>query len=333
MGLEMKKYKSRKHEMKRSFVNTKVAAIVGPPSSGKSDLAITLAKKFNGEIISADSRQVYKGLDLSTGKVTKKEQREAVHHLLDVAKPGKQYSVAQFKKAADKAILDISRRGKLPILVGGSHLYVRAVLENYDIPPVKEDRAYRKKLEGKSNQQLLAILKRIDRQTFNRIDKKNKRRIIRALEVHHIAGEKFSSFGKKRNSPYKTLKIGIDVPREKLYKRIDERVIMRVKRGMIREIENVLESGVSTQWLKNLGLESRFITEYLLSKKKLRTKNYLPRGQASELRTKKEMIERLQFAIHDFARRQLVWYRKEKNIHWVQKQKKAEILMKEFIAQ
>ncbi|MBI4239969.1 tRNA (adenosine(37)-N6)-dimethylallyltransferase MiaA [Candidatus Uhrbacteria bacterium] len=301
-----------------------LVVIVGPTGSGKSDLAIALAKKFNGEVVSADSRQVYRGLDLGSGKVTKKEQKRVAHHLLDIATPGRRFSVAQFKKKADRAIADIWNRGKLPLLVGGSHLYIKAVTEGYSLPHVKPDAQLRKQLEEQSLENLLVLLKKFDRATYNRTDKKNPRRIIRALEVIYHTGKPIPPL--KKESLFSTLILGIDVQRERLYKRIDERVDTRVKRGMIAEVKNLIMDGVSKKWLKRLGLEYQFITEYLEKIQKLQATSYPPEAdtlQAGKLQARRDSLERLKYATHDFARRQLTWYRKEKRIQWIRSHKEA----------
>ncbi len=298
--------------------------IVGPTSSGKSDIAIRLAKKFNGEIVSADSRQVYKGLDIGTGKVTKREQRIIPHHMLDVCKPGKQYTLAQFKKAADKAIAEIHSRGKLPFLVGGTPLYTKAVVENYSIPAIKPDLSYRKKLESMSLPKLQALLKKKDSLTYQHIDLKNPRRVIRALEVIEATGASFWEQRQKQQRRYDVLILGVDVPREELYHRIDLRVDQRIKKGMIREVEKLIERGVSKKWLASLGLEYRHITHILTQ-----TQNKV---SGIKYQTQKEqMIQALKYAIHDFARRQMVWYRKEKEIQWITGLSQAEEQVKNFL--
>jgi len=297
----------------------KVIAILGATATGKSDLAIELARKFHGEIVSVDSRQVYRGLDLGSGKVTKREQRLAPHHLLDVVNPGKLFSVAQFKRRAERAIKQIVQRGAIPILVGGSHLYMRALLYNYDIPAVKPDAAYRKILEGKTTKQLCVLLHRVDPVYYDRVDKTNRRRLIRALEVYHGTRRPFSSFVQQNQPHYDALVIGIAFPREEIYKRIDMRVDIRVRKGMIGEVARLIHSGVSPKWLKKLGLEYRFITEFLTSK-----------GSHSKA-ARDAMLEKLKYATHDFARKQMVWYRKEPAIHWIQNQQDAVHLAEKFL--
>lgn len=301
-----------------------VVAILGPTSSGKSDLAIRLARKFNGEIISADSRQVYKGLDLGTGKVTKAEQRMARHHCLDIVDPPKRwkggvqpFTMEQYRRCADRAIQDIWSKGKVPLLVGGSQLYVRGVLYNYDIPSVPPDSAYRNILEKKTLVQLQRQLYSIDASMRTWSDRDNKRRVIRALEIYHHTKKKPSTWyaRKAQTLRYQTLKLCINVPREKLYARIDRRVDARVRKGMIGEVRRIRDKGVSKKWLRSLGLEYRFISDYL-------------DGLYS---SKQGMLERLKYATHDFARRQLMWYRRENDITYVTSYADAAHKMKKFL--
>ncbi|MDO8655730.1 MAG: tRNA (adenosine(37)-N6)-dimethylallyltransferase MiaA [Nanoarchaeota archaeon] len=298
--------------------NIPLIVILGPTASGKSDLGIQLARKFNGEIVSADSRQVYKGLDIGTGKVTKAEQKLAKHYLLDVAKPCTRFNVAEYKKIADKAIFDIWKRGKVPFLVGGSPLYIQAVVDNYQLGEGVSDQSVREKLEVTSLSKLLAQLKKVDPESYKIIDKKNKRRVVRALEVYHATGKKFSQLQRKGEDQYRSLLLGIDIPRETLYKRIDDRVDARVQQGMIKEVERLLKKGVSSEWLSTLGLEYRFISNYLLNTDKSKE----ARG---------DMLQKLKFAIHDFTRRQLTWFRREKRIHWIEKNMKAKKLVERFL--
>lgn len=304
--------------------NIKVIAILGPTSSGKSDLAIRLARKFNGEIVSADSRQVYKGLDLGTGKVTKAEQRMACHHCLDIILPPKRwkggvqpFTMEQYRRCADRAIQDIWSRGKIPLLVGGSQLYVRGVLYDYEMPPVPPDSEYRNQLEKRTLVQLQRQLYSIDASMRTWSDRDNKRRVIRALEIYHYTKKKPSLWytRKAKKFRYQTLKLCIDVPREKLYARIDQRVDVRVRKGMIGEVERLRDEGVSKKWLRSLGLEYRFVSDYL-------------DGVYS---SKAEMLERLKYATHDFARRQLMWYRKENDITYVTSYAKAEHEVRRFL--
>ncbi len=309
--------------------------ILGPTACGKSSLGIELAKKYNGEIVSADSRQVYRGLDIGSGKVTKKEQKMVKHHLLDIIDPPKRmttrvrhggyFTLADFKKRADTTIADIWKRGKIPFLVGGSALYIQAVIDNYSIPEGDVDFELRKKLEEEDIKKLLKTLENVDSVSYGKIDHANKRRIVRALEVYYATGKPFSFFQKRGDSAYEPLLIGIDMPREKLYVRIDMRVDSRVKRGMIREVERLRKNGVSIDWLKSLGLEYRAISEYLICHPER------SEGSRGSKRAKSEMIQKLTYAIHHFARRQMVWFRKEKRIHWVSSSRKADQLVQKFL--
>jgi tRNA dimethylallyltransferase len=301
--------------MKKSDI--KLIVILGPTASGKSDLGIHLARRYDGEIVSVDSRQVYRALDIGTGKVTKAEQKMAPHHLLDIVAPGRKFSIAQFKKYADRKIADIWKRGKIPFLVGGSALYIKAVVENYTIPPIKEDATLRRKLEKESLEELVTKLEKIDPVTFEAIDKQNKRRVVRALEVCLLTGKPFSEFQVKGEDRYDTLFLGIDFSRDELYRRIDERVDRRVKRGMFGEVSRLINEGISKKWLKGLGLEYRFLTEYL-------------EGPLTNER-KEECLQRLKYAIHDFARRQLVWWRKDTRINWIHTERDAIRFVSKFL--
>ncbi len=277
--------------------------ILGPTASGKSACGVELAIEYDGEIISADSRQVYKGLDIGSGKITKEEMKNVPHHLLDVCDAGLRFTVAQFKTLADTAIEDVVKKGHMPFLVGGSMLYLDVVIENYLIPDVDQDANYRQLLERQSVGQLCLQLERIDPVLFSTIDTSNKRRLIRALEVFHLTGKPLSELKKKGADVYSSIVFGIDMPRRELYDRIDARVDSRIQDGMIEEVEVLLASGVSGEWLNTLGLEYRFISRYIIE---------TDRSESS----KKEMIQRLKYAIHDFARRQLIWFRAKKKIIW-----------------
>ncbi|MBI4272228.1 tRNA (adenosine(37)-N6)-dimethylallyltransferase MiaA [Candidatus Uhrbacteria bacterium] len=279
--------------------------ILGPTSAGKTALSLTLAKKFNGEIVSADSRQVYRGLDIGTGKATVRERRGIAHHLIDWKNPGNTISLAEYKKAADAAILGITQRGKIPFLVGGSALYLKAVVDNYLIPLVAPQPKLRKKLDRMTTSELVRLLKRHDAITASKIDIENRRRIIRALEVTLTSGKPFSSLQRKGEPLYSCLKIGPLLTREDLYKKIDDRLDARVKRGLIAEVQHLLDSGVSSSWLSSLGLEYRHITAFLRD------------SRAKNIDVRNEYISTLKYAIHDFARRQLVWFRKDPQIEWI----------------
>lgn len=279
----------------------KLVVILGPTASGKSSLGITLARQFQGEIVSADSRQVYRGLDIGTAKVTAEEQRLVPHHLLDIADPREIYTVAQFQHDATAAIDDILARGKQPFLVGGSQHYIQTLVDNLTIPQVAPQPFLRAALEKRPLPDLLRQLEILDPQSAATIDRANPRRVIRALEVCLVTGRPFSQMRRKGEPRYQPLFLGIHWPREVLYRRIDERVDERIQQGMVQEVRDLLARGIDHTRLDDLGLEYRFISRYL-------------RG---EFASETEMVQRLKYAIHDFTRRQFAWYRREERIHWL----------------
>jgi tRNA dimethylallyltransferase len=281
----------------------KLVVLLGPTASGKSGSGIALAQRFNGEIISADSRQVYRGLDIGTAKVTPAEQALVHHHVLDVADLREIYTVAQFQQDAIRAINDILKRGHQPFLVGGSPHYIQAVVDNLDIPHIEPQPELRAQLEKRPLPELLAQLEKLDPRSAAAIDRDNPRRVIRALEVCLISGKPFSQQRKKAEPLYQFLVLGIEWPREELYQRIDTRVDERMQQGMVQEVQRLLDEGISHERLEALGLEYRYITRLL-------------RG---EFKNEEEMVQRLKYAIHDFTRRQLTWFRKDKRILWVER--------------
>ena len=279
----------------------KLIVVPGPTASGKSALGIALAQRFHGEIVSADSRQVYRGLDIGTAKVTAEERALVPHHLLDVADVQEIYTVSQFQQQAIAAINDIAARGLQPFLVGGSPHYIQAVVDNLDIPAVPPQPALRAELEARPLAELLAQLEELDTQSAAIIDRNNRRRVIRALEVCLTSGKPFSEQRRVAAPLYRGLLLGIQWPREELYRRIDRRVDERMQSGMVQEVSTLLDNGVSHERLEALGLEYRFISRWL-------------RG---EFPSEEAMAERLKFAIHDFTRRQLTWFRKDTRIVWI----------------
>ncbi len=279
----------------------KLVVLLGPTASGKSGLSITLAQHFNGEIISADSRQVYRGLDIGTAKVTSAEQALVPHHVLDVADPRDVYTVAQFQRDAISAINDILKRSHQPFLVGGSPHYIQAVVDNLDIPHIEPQPALRAQLEKRPMPELLQQLEKLDSRSAATIDRNNPRRVIRALEVCLVSGKPFSQQRKMSEPLYQSLLLGIEWPREVLYRRIDERVDERMQQGMVQEVQRLLDEGISHQRLEALGLEYRYIIRWL----------------TGAFENEDEMVQKLKYAIHDFTRRQLTWFRKEKRIVWM----------------
>ncbi|MCP6720437.1 MAG: tRNA (adenosine(37)-N6)-dimethylallyltransferase MiaA [Patescibacteria group bacterium] len=291
-----------------------IVAIVGPTASGKSELAVKLAEEFNGEIVSADSRQVYKGLNIGSGKITKKEMSGIPHYLLDVASPKRTFTAAEYQKLGKEAIEKILAKGKLPIICGGTGFYIDALIHGYKLPSVKPNQKLRRELEKQSAEKLFSKLQLLDPERAITIDKYNKRRLIRALEIVIETGKPVRPLEQEKKTSYRVLKIGIRLPPEELKSRIKKRVEKRIREGMIKEVENLHKRGVSWRRLDELGLEYRFISRYL-------------RG----LITKKEMIQILEKEIRQYAKRQVSWFKRNKEIHWLKTAKEAEKLVKKFI--
>ncbi len=309
---------------------SKLVVIAGPTASGKSDLGIKLAKKFNGEIISTDSRQVYKGMDLGTGKVEtepvkdigKLEKRlgkclseDVVHYLLDVVEPKEEiFNMAKFQKLANQAIELIFSKGKLPFLVGGTMLYIDAVVKGYSSPG-KRDRQLREELQVKDLEELQEMLEDIDPKASKNIDVDNKYRLIRAIETKKLTGKSFVEAKDKQAPGFESLKLVLNpFSRERLYGRIDKRVDIRIDKGMVEEVERLHESGLSYDRMERMGLEYRYISRYLKGELK-----------------KQEMIEVLKNKTHGYARRQLTWWRNDDSAIWIKDYDQAKEKIEDFI--
>jgi len=303
-----------KQQQKTRLEKPLLVVILGTNASGKSSLAIKLAKKFNGEIVSADSRQIYKNLDIGSGKVTKTEQKIVPHHLLDITKPNTSFTLAQYQKLAFEAIDDIITRNKIPFLVGGTGLYIQAVCENLDIPRVKPDKKLRKKLEKLSLQELQEKYRKIDKQGYGKIDTKNPRRLIRAIEVVKTTGQSFWKQRQKKQPQYNYLKLGLTHPQKILEQRIKKRTEKRLQKGWVKEVEKLIKNGVSQKWFIHLGLGYSHIIQFLKNKT---TKEELKRA-----------ISKDELA---YAKKQITWFKKDKEIHWTKNQKQAEKLIKKFL--
>ena len=299
---------------RKNSLNKKLIVIVGPTASGKTELAIKLAKKFNGEIINADSRQVYKGMDIGTAKPTKDEMKGIPHYLLDVASPKRKFTVAHYRKLALKAIEKIQKKGKIPFLVGGTWFYIRAVVDGLVIPEVPPDWKLRKKLEKKSAKELYQILKKLDPERAKTIERENKRRLIRAIEICKKIGKvpplKFNPL------PYPVLMIGIKRTKRELKERIKKRFFEWLKRGLILEVIKLRKQGVSFKRIEEFGMHYREIAKYL-------------QGKISE----KEMIENSIKEIQNYAKKQMNWFKKDKRIHWIHEKelKKLIKLIKKYL--
>lgn len=295
----------------------KILVILGPTASGKTRLAVELAREFNGEIVSADSRQVYRGMDIGTGKDL--DEYTVPYHLLNVANPKQRFDLAKYQKMAFQAIDDILKRGKLPILAGGSGLYLQAVVDNYKLSEVKKDLTLRKQMEKLSIEALFNKLKKIAPKMavkINDSDRKNKRRLIRYLEILGQDKNFKNRSGKKK---YEAMIIGVKFSKDILRQRIFKRLLERLKeQNMIGEVENLQIRGLSWKKLEEFGLEYKFIALYLQDKMSY-----------------EEMVEKLNIAIYQFAKRQLTWFKRwEKQgakINWLKDDKKIEKLVKEFL--
>ena len=273
----------------------KLIVIMGTNASGKSGLGVRLAEHYGGEIVSADSRQVFRGLDLGSGKITPEETRGVPHHLIDVCEPGEFFSMHDFQRMAYRAIDGIISRGRLPFLVGGTGLYVASVTEGYVMSDKAPDLTYRAYLEAFETPKLYEMLLKALPDTD--VEPKNRNRVMRLLEKLHAGDDHVP-----RSQPrYECLKLGVTWDRETLRARIDERLERRLNQGMIKEVKDLMDAGVSTEFLYKLGLEYRFISQYL----------------TGEIASREEMVELLGTAIKQFAKRQMTWFRRDRDILWL----------------
>jgi tRNA dimethylallyltransferase len=275
----------------------KVVSIVGPTSSGKTSLSIAIAKRFNGEVISADSRQVYQGMDLGTGKVTLDEMLGVPHHLIDIAQPNDIYTAAQFKNDATKAIDEISSRGHLPIIAGGTFFYLDVLRGKMQPAPVEPNEGLRTHLETLSSEELFLMLQAKDSKRAQTIDKDNRRRMIRSLEIIEELG--VVPEVTVTESHYDMLVIGIDISKETLHHNIHTRLKQRFEAGMIDEVKQLNTHRVSFERLDGFGLEYRYIAKFL-------------KGEMNE----EEMKAELETKIRQFAKRQMTWLKRDKEIEW-----------------
>ncbi|MDQ1284329.1 MAG: tRNA dimethylallyltransferase [Patescibacteria group bacterium] len=319
--------------------NNKIIVILGPTSSGKSDIAIKLAKKFNGEIISADSRQIYRGLDIGTGKVTgghspvipsassgralsaaqalSKQAKDLArrkvfisegipHYMVSIISPRTNFSAAQFKKKTNKIIANILKRGKLPIICGGTGFWIKAIVDNVTYPEVKPDWVLRNQLRNKTAEELFGTLKKIDPQRAESIDQNNPVRLIRAIEICKALGNvPVIPVGAIHESPLQNiLQIGISLPKEKLHENIKKRLQQRFETGMIEEVKKLhYKNKISWKRLESFGLGYSLIPKYI-------------RG---EIKSEEELFERIYQAEKNYAKRQMTWFQKDKRIIWLER--------------
>ncbi|MCX6930347.1 MAG: tRNA (adenosine(37)-N6)-dimethylallyltransferase MiaA [Verrucomicrobia bacterium] len=277
----------------------KLIIILGTNASGKSEFGIRLASHLGGEVVSADSRQVYCGLDMGSGKVTPAQAGTVKHHLIDVADLSEYFTLAQYQRAAYSAIDSIAGAGKWPLLVGGTGLYISAIVEGYELVDVPPNDSLRAELESLSLAQLVERLEKSDPDAASRIDRNNPRRLIRAIEIAS-AGRAYSA-ARKSAPRYNCLQLGLTWPLEVLEARIEKRLQERLTSGMIDEVAGLRSRGVSDTRLDKLGLEYRYITRYL-------------RG---ELGTLDDLRLQLGTAIRQFAKGQLTWFKRDSKIIWL----------------
>jgi len=342
--------------MNKQRKGQKIIVILGPTASGKSELAVKLAKKFNGEIVSADSRQVYKGLDIGSGKVAGKWKIESgkwkkenpfpettlyplhstfyykgvPHHCLDIVSPKKVFSVVEYKQYAEKAIENILLRGKVPIICGGTGFYIQAIVDNLVLPEVAPNPELRKKLEKKTTEELFKILKKLDPVRAKNIDAKNPHRLIRAIEIAKTLGKvphldvgRLSSLSK-----YEFLQIGINPTKEELQKKISKRIKGMISEGLLKEIEGLRKSpsqggqGLTWKRIYELGFEYKYPVMFL-------------RGKMN----KEDMLEKMITENYKYAKRQMTWFKRTKKIRWftlsevegLNDTKETEKLVEEFL--
>ncbi len=275
----------------------KVIVILGQTTSGKSALAVRLARKYGSEVISADSRQVYKGLDIGSAKITQKEMRGVPHYLLDVADPKRQFSVAEYKKLAEVKIKEILERKKVPIIAGGTGFYIDAITKDIILPKVPPNKKLRKILEKKGIIELLKILKKLDKVRAGNIDAKNKVRLIRAIEIAKALG-KVPRLA-EATPLYNFLKIGLRLPEEKLKRKIKLSVKKRVRSGMAVELYDLRQRGVPWKRFLELGFDQKYIALYLQQKI-----------------NERELVEKLFLGNWQYAKRQMTWFKRDSQIKW-----------------
>lgn len=283
----------------------KILIILGPTAVGKSKLAIELAKKLDGEIISADSMQVYFGMDIGTAKPSREELEEVPHYLINIIAPDKNWSVSDFVTNARSIIEDIVKRGKLPIVVGGTGLYLNALIEGYAFPVIEANKDVRERLEGEARSfgslHLYERLKKVDPDSASKIHYNDLKRIIRALEVFEMTGKPMSQLKSKdeENLPYEPVIVGLDLDRKKLYEKIEERVDGMLKAGLIDEVKGLIAEGYDRKLSSMQAIGYKEVAEHLHGKY-----------------TYEELVNILKQNTRNFAKRQMTWFRRFKNVNW-----------------
>lgn len=302
----------------------KLIVILGPTASGKTSWSLSLAKKFDGEIISADSRQVFKKMNIGTAKTLGEWRRDGFkktyyvndipHYLIDFIDPGKYFTSAEFHDQAIKYTKMIHRKNKVPFVVGGTGLYIQALVDNFKMPRIAPNKKLRRSFEEKTPEELLEWLKQVDPISAEIIDQKNKRRLIRALEVSILSGEPFSSQQKMGEPLFNILQIGISKTKEDLHQNIEKRVEEMVKQGIVEEIKNLLKQKYSWELPSMSGVGYRQFRDHLEGKESL-----------------EKALEKLKKETKYFAKKQMTWFKRDQRIHWVEKVEDAEKLIEVFL--
>ncbi|MFA6525021.1 MAG: tRNA (adenosine(37)-N6)-dimethylallyltransferase MiaA [Patescibacteria group bacterium] len=289
----------------------KLIVILGPTASGKTGMSLALAKKFKGFVISADSRQIYRGMDIGTGKLTRDKWQGITHRMIDIIDPDQEYSLAQFQKTVFAIINE--EQNLLPIMVGGTGLYIQSIVDNLDIPKGGMDKVLRKELDAKTPEELFKMLIQLDYKSAQEIDINNKRRLIRAIEVFKVSGEKYSE-KKGKNSPLvQALQIGIKLSREEMYRRIDRRVDEMIQAGLLDEVKTLGEKfGFDIPSMSAIGyqqLSAYFKKEISLA----------------------EAVAQIKNDSHHYAKRQMTWFKRDHRIKWITSVDEAEELVADFL--
>jgi len=280
----------------------RLITVIGPTASGKTQLAVALARHLNGEIIGADSRQVYRYMDIGTAKPAGEEQAAARHHLIDIVEPDEPFSLGRWLDLANEALDDVWTRGKQPLLVGGTGQYVWALLEGWRVPRVPPQDGLREELASRPPDDLLAELRSVDPEAETFVDPRNVRRVVRALEVYHTTGKPFSYWRTKEPPPFESTIIGMRLPREELYGRIDDRVDTMFASGLVEEVERLLAMGYARDLPSMSGIGYREVCQHLAGEMDLET-----------------AVERTKTGTHRLARHQNSWFKpSDPRIHWIE---------------
>jgi tRNA dimethylallyltransferase len=290
----------------------KLLVIVGPTASGKSSLAIELAKKLNGEIISADSRQIYKGLEIGSGAVTKKESQGIKHHLIGIASLKSTASAARYQKLARNAMRDVWSRGKLPIVCGGTGFYIQAAVDGIIMPSVKPNKKLRIKLGDKTARELSEMLRALDLKRWQSIDKNNKRRLVRSIEIARSLGSIPPLKSKPIEADVEFL--GIDISKDELARLIKKRVKGMIRRGFIDETRKLIRNGMPEEKINEFGFEYRDAVAYL----------------NGIIKSKAALTDSMAKQSLQYAKRQMTWFRRDKRIHWSKNKTETTKIVKEF---